>query len=248
MLFLCIIGIGLLGACDYAGPTKQTEAGAETNIAETNIDEINSAETNTAETDVLSASVENVSENAVASFVTEDGVGSCIVLYQEDEKILVATASHVARKTENVLINGTEAVVTNYWRSPTFDLVYIWVETENTLSLESAAPSVKAFNELQEESVISVLGMVANEKVYQQGTVKNCWIYMEDFGYHMLWGEVKGVKGGMSGGGVFDSKGRLIGMLCGGDGDSEIAVLPVSIMKAEWKNSDLELAIDIFAE
>lgn len=51
----------------------------------------------------------------------------------------------------------------------------------------------------------------------------------------MLWGEMGRMQGGLSGSGVFDGKGRLVGILCGGGGENEIAVLPANMIAAEWK-------------
>ena len=39
---------------------------------------------------------------------------------------------------------------------------------------------------------------------------------------------------GMSGGGVFDQRGHFIGILCGGNADGELAVLPLSIIEARY--------------
>lgn len=191
---------------------------------------------------------ENPVENRVASFSTKGAKGSCIILYAKDGEYIVATASHVAEKLEEVSIDGQAALVTEYGRSPDFDLIFVRAQMNGTEEdkMQCETVTLEAYNELKEGDMIVICGSVADEKVYQEGKVLSPWIYMEDFGYHMLWGEVSDVRGGMSGGGVFDGNGRLVGMIVGGDADKQIAVMPISILAAEWKNSDLDAPIDIF--
>lgn len=241
VLFMLVFLTGLFAACGTEKTETQGTESAETKSAG-----------NTENVETKNWETEGTPENGLglktASLLTSENSGSCIVLSAQENRLLLATASHVAFNAGSVLINGTGAEVKEYWKSDTYDLVYIWVETKETLLLEEAELSEDAFLELQEGDQISVQGVVAGEAVLRQGKVRSCFVYMEDFGYHMLWGDVEGVQGGMSGGGVFDSKGRLVGMLCGGDGDREIAVLPVSIMSGELINSELADTIDIFSE
>lgn len=190
-------------------------------------------------------------ENTVASLSAGNVDGSCVILYAEKEKYIVATASHVvAGKTEKVWFAGQEVWVRGYWRSKDYDLSFLEIELDNPeriADLETAKINVDTYGETKAQEEIHIYGMVAGEKVYQKGVLLNNWIYIEDFGYHMLWAEAENIKGGMSGGGVFDSKGRLMGMLLGSDGDSQIVALPISILAGEWESSDLAGAIDIFS-
>ncbi len=79
------------------------------------------------------------------------------------------------------------------------------------------------------------------------GVLEEPWIYAEDFDQHMML--VRGTAGhGMSGGGVFDEAGNLIGILCGksmaenaAEGESagsigeELAVLPLGVIAAGYQ-------------
>lgn len=66
------------------------------------------------------------------------------------------------------------------------------------------------------------------------GTIANTSIFMEEFQTDMLWGYCN-AKGGMSGSGVFDKQGNLIGIVCGGNEWNEIAVLPLDKILEEWR-------------
>lgn len=66
------------------------------------------------------------------------------------------------------------------------------------------------------------------------GTIGNCSVYMEDFDTEMMWAYCE-VKPGMSGSGVFDVRGNLIGIVCAGNDRKEAAVLPLDKILAEWE-------------
>jgi len=196
-------------------------------------------------------------EDAVTSLSVNGVDGSCVILYAEENRYVLATASHVApKKTGTVFFAGQEVTVTDYRKAPDYDLAFLIVEqidaAENVnaevfAGLCPAQIDTKAYEESKEQDEILVCGVVAGEKVSQKGTLQSNWIYIEDFGYHMLWAEAENVKGGMSGGGVFDGKGRLLGLLLGSDGKGQIVALPLSIIAGEWENTDFAGTIDIFS-
>lgn len=61
------------------------------------------------------------------------------------------------------------------------------------------------------------------------GEILDSWIYMEDYSQYMLWAQVQ-LKPGMSGGGLFDAEGYFLGILSGGSGDGQAAVVPLSLI------------------
>ena len=65
------------------------------------------------------------------------------------------------------------------------------------------------------------------------GTVSESWIYVEDFGYHMMIVKAATVPG-MSGGGVFYSDGGFAGIICGVDEAGNVAILPESVILSEY--------------
>ncbi|MCR5256486.1 MAG: serine protease [Acetatifactor sp.] len=64
------------------------------------------------------------------------------------------------------------------------------------------------------------------------GKVLDPWIYMEDFDSHMIYLKMN-VSPGMSGGGLHNSEGKLVGMLVGGTDDGEAAAVPWAVIKGE---------------
>ena len=75
-------------------------------------------------------------------------------------------------------------------------------------------------------------GVASGEDVTEPVIIEP-WIYVEDFAQYMML-----VKGGstpgMSGGGLFDAEGHFIGILCGVNEKNETAVVPLSIIQAEY--------------
>jgi S1-C subfamily serine protease len=59
---------------------------------------------------------------------------------------------------------------------------------------------------------------------------------MEDYGQYMIWADVQ-IHAGMSGGGLFDSEGYLVGILSGGSDDGQTAAVPYSLILSEFHNS-----------
>ena len=65
------------------------------------------------------------------------------------------------------------------------------------------------------------------------GIVSHSWIYVEDFGCHMMVVKAETVPG-MSGGGAFYANGELAGIICGKDEAGNVAILPTSVISAEY--------------
>ena len=66
------------------------------------------------------------------------------------------------------------------------------------------------------------------------GAVWEDWIYVEDFGCHMMVVKAETVPG-MSGGGVFYTNGEFAGIICGADEEGNVAILPASVILAEYE-------------
>lgn len=177
------------------------------------------------------------------------GLGNAVVLDVGEEEVVLCTAAHVAgQDPEEGLVAGHPVKVLESYVSRNADVAFLKVNLslqegrgapEDWGGWEACSMDVDAFNELQEGDLFTIRGNAGAEQICLQGKVLSCWIYMEDFDCHMLWGQADQVEGGMSGSGVFDKEGRWIGILCGGDGAGQVAVLPIGVILAEQKNSNL---------
>lgn len=171
------------------------------------------------------------------------GRGSGVVWSIEEGTVTVLTAAHVAgslREGDTITVNGSQkTVAAGSYISEDFDLAFVRVEWENIPGTYCEAKwDTAAFDSLKEGDAIYMAGY-REEAVLLEGKIRNHWIYMDDFGYHMLWGDMSGVESGASGSGVFDENGLLAGILCGGTEGGEIAVLPLSVILTEWKHIDI---------
>lgn len=167
---------------------------------------------------------------------------ACGVIWDMNEtEAVIATAGHaVEDEQEPVLItffNEKQVSADVIYKAEQADLVFLSVKPEDMqnfswydytyVKLDEADEALKAEAELlflQEDGQV------------QRAKVLNPLLYMEDFGEKMIWAEALAIPG-MSGCGVFDTTGSLKGILCGGNEQNEIAVLPVRTMQEEYENS-----------
>lgn len=167
--------------------------------------------------------------------------GSGVIIRMDEKEILVATAGHVlqgAKEVQVFFVDQTEADSSSITLSGTADAGFVGLATHtipaDTLEkLNYAAVDKASYDALAPGDGIIVMGSVdgAAANAYE-GILLEPWIYAEDFGQYMMLGRTYAFPG-MSGGGVFDLKGHLIGILCGGDEENTIAVLPLHILLAE---------------
>lgn len=180
----------------------------------------------------------NPEKSVVEIIGTGNGNGVIWEIYGK-ETVLVTAAHVLENRTENLMINENSVKITDWYISQAFDLAFVKFEQTEKGELQAAERNKTAFESLQAGDELTVWGIRGGQPVSLTGKVLSPWIYMEDFGCHMLWGELKGAYGGLSGSGVFNAEGILTGILCGGGGEDEIAVLPFNIIETEWKNSGL---------
>lgn len=93
-----------------------------------------------------------------------------------------------------------------------------------------AAVDKESFDALRAEDACRAVGYGTEGDVLQyEGHILDPWIYMEDYGQYMIWAGAE-IRSGMSGGGLFDQNGYLIGILSGGSEDGELAAVPYSLI------------------
>lgn len=169
-------------------------------------------------------------------------LGSGVIYDIVGDELLILTAGHVIAGTEAqaeiIFYDEYTADCDTYHISDIVDLGILRVATEkipteNMQQYRCARVDKKRFDSLQKDDGCIAMGCrtgVAAEAY--EGKILDTWIYMEDYQQYMLWARVPG-KLGMSGGGLFDRDGNLIGILSGMSEDGELAVVPLSFVLAE---------------
>lgn len=103
--------------------------------------------------------------------------------------------------------------------------------TDEQLDSYCCVPADKeSFDALRAEDACTSVGFGSGAEVLRyEGRILEPWIYMEDYGQYMIWAGAD-IRSGMSGGGLLDQKGCLIGILSGGSEDGELAAVPYSLI------------------
>lgn len=175
----------------------------------------------------------------LVSVTAEDTSGSGI-LYETDENCLyVLTAAHVlsgSKEDGSVVVrfyDGWEISCGNIRFSQTSDLALIEIAADQVPKRQRyscASWDKESFDGLQTGAECTAVGSVKDSGcVRYEGRILDPWIYMEDYNQYMIWADAH-VQPGMSGGGLLDGEGRLLGILSGGSEDGELAAVPLSLV------------------
>lgn len=170
--------------------------------------------------------------------------GTGVVYSVHDTGIWIATAAHVVEnKSETDVITMTvagETVPCHKWVEVSdADLVFLFWKNEDgiqdvMLKFLPIKTDKASYDALAQESEVEVRGYYENELMIYQGTLTESWIYVEDFAQYMMLAKCE-VYPGMSGGGLYDSAGNFIGMVCGGNEDGELVAVPWHVMQARFE-------------
>lgn len=171
-------------------------------------------------------------------------LGSGVIWDESEESLVIATAAHVTVDNDPLTVQfaqGDPVKIGLDYTSDRVDVAFLEVPievlSELGISWQIARQDREVCDQLTAGDELLIMGSVeeAADRTYE-GRVTEPWIYLEDFGYYMLLGQAYVIPG-VSGGGVFTRDGILAGILCGGNDDDQIAVLPWSVMEASWENS-----------
>lgn len=185
----------------------------------------------------VEAALENVSDSVVRIDMG-NAYGSGVIFRMTADGAVIATNRHVLAywREESGIIRfpqGYYAGARVLGSSESCDAGFLLVEKEELgLSVVSGLRSVFAdesiYAGLQKGEDIFCLGAgrEEDETIFQEAVLEDTDRYIEAFGGEMLYGRGF-AKEGMSGGGIFDGCGRLIGLLAGGTYQNEIAGVPV---------------------
>ncbi len=174
--------------------------------------------------------------------------GSGIIYQLTEDEIVIATNRHVLQYWNEdsyvTFFNGAVGSGRAIALSEKADVGFISVYT-SFLTEEEREGLVRADKEKELPGagtkiyMVDMASDVWNPVIYE-GEVLESERYLEDFGMEMLYGEAAS-KPGMSGTGVFDAKGRFLGMLTGGTDANEIAAVPAAVLEEEYERLKKEL-------
>ena len=164
------------------------------------------------------------------------------ILYEKDENgLYVLTAAHVVSgigsggQAALRFSDGWETSSGTVTSSQTADIALIRIPLEEIpagrKALYQCVESDKeSFDGLRTGDNCAAVGLTGEDGYLRyEGSILEPWIYMEDYGQYMIWAEA-GIQPGMSGGGLLDGNGRLIGILSGGSEVGELAAVPLSLI------------------
>lgn len=186
--------------------------------------------------------LQDTASGVIVQLRAGSSLGSGVIFKLDEKEMIVVTAAHVIADAENVkllLKDGSTQETAGIYCSESADVGFLRLDMKDVELVDSgliqyAVTDRETFDALAAGDGIIVMGsrdgIAANA---YEGEILEPWIYLEDFQQYMLWGWTT-ARPGMSGGGVFDQSGRFIGILCGGNEDNEIAVLPLSIILSEF--------------
>ena len=171
-------------------------------------------------------------------------LGSGILYRQEEDVLLILTAAHVlldaADGVKITFVDGWVAESSDFMLSELADMAVVrlpmaQIPQERLGEYFLANVDKSFYDKVVAEDGCIVMGCRTGvaEDAYE-GIVLEPWIYMEDYGQYMMWVSAAG-KPGMSGGGLFDRRGRFLGILSGRSEDGEWAVVPLSFVLTEYQ-------------
>ena len=194
-------------------------------------------ETPTLETEDCGKAYENV-KNSIVRIQMGNAYGSGIIWELSPEMVVIATNRHVLDywKEESGFVHFTQGFdvdATILGTSKIFDVGFVAVDCEQFAyeelqKIRYACVDEAAYESLEQgtEMFLVDIGSMGNEMQYYVGTVEDSYRYIEDFDAYMLYGHGF-AKAGMSGSGIFDGRGFLIGMTTGGTIQNETAGVPL---------------------
>ena len=169
-------------------------------------------------------------------------LGSGVIYREEVGQLLILTAAHLLENAAAdallTFADGWQTTSGDYECFELADFAVVRFEAESIpaehrANYLCANVDKDAFDAVRTGDGCIVMGCrngVAAEAY--EGSVLDSWIFMEDYGQYMIWARAEGMPG-MSGGGLFDSRGHFLGILSGTDGEGELAAVPLSLILPE---------------
>ncbi|MBE5882887.1 MAG: trypsin-like peptidase domain-containing protein [Lachnospiraceae bacterium] len=192
-------------------------------------------------------------EQSVICVTAGEMQGSGVIYERQEEYFVLVTAAHVLeQEAEEIVItfyDGYSVEGASYHISTDSDVAFINVPLAslpktNRKEYQPVSIDKEVFDTIQEGTEVAFYGGGYTDRLSQEnglseveeptgGQVLNNWIYVEDFAQYMMLLQGQ-ICPGMSGGGVFDTAGNFLGILCGANEEEQVVALPLSIIQAEY--------------
>lgn len=252
--YLCLLFAVL---CTLSGCGKATAEQAVIHISEEPVTQVQSGLNGTVESATEDAAIEcleplvweSEEDTNLAGLLQEQGTramvsleagelrGSGVIYDVYEDTMLVVTAAHVLEQAPNAIIvnfaDGTKLIGRVYRMYEEDDLAILAVNCEGVS--KSAVRKLLVEDSKYETCVpgntcIAMGGSENPGEEAYEGKILQGALYLEDYGCSML--VASGIcHPGMSGGGLFDNRGYLLGILSGVDESNRIAVVPLPVIR-----------------
>lgn len=186
----------------------------------------------------IEAAYENV-KKCVVGIHMGNAYGSGIILQMTPEQIIIASNRHVLDYWEDDTgyVEFYQGYVTDGYilgLSGQYDIGFLAVDNEQLdyMALQSlyyVRCSEDAYQKLRVQDEIFCVGGIREEEDYYPGIAKYLWVYIDELEGYMLRADGNAIPG-MSGGGTFDTKGNLVGMITASSRNTETASIPIPIL------------------
>lgn len=206
------------------------------------------------------AADEWVRSSGTVRIISGDWRGSGVVIARGEDSLIIVSAKHL-------LMHGVSAQVTFPWTeeaddvigevigySASYDLAYLRVPFSALQDVKTSFQDVKtsfqdvlqngivtadAYRELRAGDWIMQAGLSDTaEPEYYVGTVQAKEVYVSDYNAYMLLNACNAVQG-MSGGGAYDTRGRLVGIIVAGDEQGTLC-MPMTAVLEEYESFQKE--------
>ncbi|MCM1101544.1 MAG: serine protease [Clostridium sp.] len=170
--------------------------------------------------------------------------GSGVIWEITDETLWIVTAGHVTEMAvsdpEGKISVDLGGEVTEECRlypvSSGADLAFLRIDRANVPEsvrdrLAAAETDKASYDALQPGDAVRASGFNEGNLLNCRGELTDSWIYVEDFAEYMILADCA-VYSGMSGCGLYDGEGHLIGIVCGGNEAGELTAVPLHVAQA----------------
>ena len=245
-LLLGILLIGMSG-CGKAELNELDKAASDEAVARKRLESYSFPEVEHPEQTNLAGLLQEYAAGCVVQIRGGNHLGSGVIVQGSEDKPVILTAAHVLEAAETVEVSfGTERDCsvnssTHHmeWRIVAdCDLGILEMDVDSLPESVwedclAACIEKERFDALKEGDSILVLGSTdgVGKNAYE-GVLREAWIYLEDYEQYMMLATTY-AQPGMSGGGVFDRYGCLVGILSGADEAGNLAIVPLSFVMRE---------------